>query len=213
MTNEQAGLRRATLAGVVAGLRSQAQLAMLARSIDDGETAPPSGPLGRLFGSPQARRAIQVAAVGETIVDKLPFTPSRLKPGPFLGRLGFGALSAAALAQTQQTPVVPAAIRGVGGAAIGSVGGYLFRTVIGKATGLPNLVVALAEDAIAIGLARSAIRPESLAELAAEQDGPSPTLATSAPPPAPPTADTPAAPPPGDGDPGTEDPTAPIPSA
>ena len=56
ITNEQAGLRRATLAGVVAGLRSQAQLAMLARSIDEGETAPPSGPLGRLFGSPGARR-------------------------------------------------------------------------------------------------------------------------------------------------------------
>lgn len=169
LSNEQAGLRRAALAGVVSGLRSQTQLAMLARSIDEGETAPPSGQLGALFRSPAARRALQIAAVGEAIVDKLPIAPSRLKPLPFLGRLGFGAVSAAALAQTQQTPVVQAAIRGAGGAAIGSVGGYLFRTVIGKASGLPAPLVALVEDAIAVGLARSAIRPEALSELASEQ--------------------------------------------
>ena len=213
LTTEQAGLRRAAVAGVVAGLRSQAQLAMLARAIDQGEIKPPSGPIGRLFGSPQARKAIQLAAVGESIVDKLPFTPSRLKPTRFLGRLGAGAVSAVALAQTQQTPIVPAAIRGIGGAAIGSIGGYLFRVTAGKVTGLPSIVVALVEDAVAIGLARSAIRPEAIAELAAEQNATSATRAASTPPRASPTTDTPASAPPDDGDPDTADPNAPPPSA
>jgi uncharacterized membrane protein len=201
LTKEQAGLRRAALMGFVAGLRSQIPLASLARAVGHGEIAAPSGPLGAPLRSERGRQILLVAAVGEAIVDKTPLALSRLKRSALLGRLGSGAISAATLAQTQGIPVGSAAIRGAAGAGIGSVIGYLFRTVIGKATGLPDLVVALAEDAIAIGLARSAIRPEAIAELAAEQ-------AESAAPPGPP-----AVAPPDDGEPGTEGPTVPPPSA
>lgn len=201
LTKEQAGLRRAALMGFAAGLRSQIPLASLARAVAQDEITAPSGPLGTPLRSKRGRQILLVAAVGEAIVDKTPLASSRLKRGALLGRLGSGAISAATLAQTQGTPVTGAAIRGAAGAGIGSVIGYLFRVVGGRITGLPDLIVALAEDTIAIGLARSAIRPEAIAELAAEQ-----TDATAAP-------DPPTAAPPGDGEPGTEDPTAPPPSA
>ena len=175
---EQAGLRRAALMGAVAGLRSQMPLFLLARAVAQGELKPPSGLLGTPLRSKRGHQILLLSAVGEVIGDKLPLTPSRLSKRPFLGRLGFGALSAATLAQTQGIPVVQAALRGAVGAGIGSVVGYAFRVVAGRVTGLPPLVVALAEDAIAIGLARSAIHPDALAEMAAEMETASPATAT-----------------------------------
>ncbi len=226
LTKEQAGLRRATLMGIVAGLRSQTPLGVMARAVDHGEIAPPAGALGRLLRSPQGRRVLKLSALGEVIVDKTPLARSRVSPKNLLGRLGFGALAAATLAQTQGTPVVPAALRGAAGAGLGSVAGFTFRIVAGRVTGLPDLLVALAEDAVAVGLARSAINPGAIADLAAEQDdatidtttsaeppAPSTVQATIPAPPPPPTIDTPAAAPPGEGEAGTEAPTAPVPSA
>ena len=209
LTKEQAGLRRAALMGFAAGLRSQIPLASIARAVAQGEITAPSGPLGTPLRSKRGRQILLVAAVVEAVVDKTPLASSRLKRSALLGRIGSGAISAATLAQTQGTPVAGAAIRGAAGAGIGSVFGYLFRTVVGRVTGLPDLFVALAEDAVAIGLARSAIRPEAIAELAAEQkESASPTT-----PIPPPTTDSPASTPPGEGDPGTETPTTPVPSA
>ena len=165
---EQAGLRRAALMGAVAGLRSQMPLALLSRAVAQGEVSAPTGWLGTPLRSERGRQILLLSAVGEAIVDKTPLVAGRLSRNPFLGRLGFGAISAATLAQTQGTPVVQAALRGAAGAGIGSVVGYAFRVVVGRVTGLPDLVVALAEDAVAVGLARSAIRPEALAEMAEE---------------------------------------------
>lgn len=185
---EQAGLRRAALMGAVAGLRSQVPMALLARAVAQGEVKAPSGLFGTPLRSTRGRQILFVSAVGEAIGDKLPFAPSRLGRQPFLGRLGFGAISAAALAQTQGTPVVQAALRGAAGAGMGSVAGYAFRIVAGRVTGLPDLVVALAEDAVAVGLARSAIRPEALAEMAEEMETatpPTPPAPTAEPNPAP----------------------------
>lgn len=162
----QAGLRRAALMGVVAGLRSQMPLGVLARAVDQGEVTPPTGVLGILLRSPQGRRVLKLSALGEAIIDKTPLPPNRLRPKPFIGRLGFGALAAATLAQTQGTPALQAALRGAVGAGIGSICGSLFRTGAGRLTGFPDLVVALVEDTIAVGLARSAIQPDALAEMA-----------------------------------------------
>jgi len=178
ITPEQAGLRRAALMGAVAGLRSQMPMVALSRAVALGEVKAPSGLLGMPLRSKRGRQILLLSAVGEVIGDKLPFTPSRLSRKPFLGRLGFGALSAATLAQTQGTPVIQAALRGAVGAGIGSIVGYAFRIVVGRVTGLPNLVVALAEDAIALGLAQSAIRPEALAEMAEEMAADTPSAAT-----------------------------------
>jgi uncharacterized membrane protein len=91
-----------------------------------------------------------LAAV-ELIMDKLPNTPSRKTPGPFAARIVSGALSGAALcAAARQSSVVGVLLGGLG-AVVGTLGGYEARTRLVKAWGVPDFVVALLEDAVAIG--------------------------------------------------------------
>ena len=147
---------RAGLLGVVAGLRSQLPTAALAaRGLE-----PSSGPLA-VLGSGGGRRASYLAAVGEIVADKLPVTPSRMDRGPLIGRVVSGAIAGAVLASARGVRgarlVLPMAA-GAGGAYLGSWGGYTARKAVGAATGLPDPVVAVGEDLVAVGLAAAAVR-------------------------------------------------------
>lgn len=151
---------RPFLMGVAAGLRSQTPLAVLAHRHGDAPEGTPwrSWPV---FRSANGRTALALAAAGEMIADKSPFAPARIKPGPLFGRAAFGALAGAAIEgehPTTDDPLRQGAMIGAVGAVAGSVGGYLLRTVIVKVTPLPDGLVALGEDALAIALARKASR-------------------------------------------------------
>jgi uncharacterized membrane protein len=86
-------------------------------------------------------------ALGELVADKLPKTPSRKAPGPFLFRIASGALCGAALTGGQ----VGGLIAGALGGAAGTLGGYEFRARLVKTIGGKDLPIALLEDIIAIG--------------------------------------------------------------
>jgi uncharacterized membrane protein len=91
-----------------------------------------------------------VLALAEWVNDKLPKTPSRKAPGPFIGRIVFGAFSGAALCSAgKQSPVIGALVGGLGAVA-GTLGGYEARTRLVKALHVPDFVIALLEDALAI---------------------------------------------------------------
>ena len=91
-----------------------------------------------------------VLAIGELIADKLPKTPSRKAPGPFIGRIVTGALSGAALGAANQS-LTGGLVAGALGGIAGTLGGYEFRARLVKATGGKDLPIALLEDLIAIG--------------------------------------------------------------
>jgi uncharacterized membrane protein len=91
-----------------------------------------------------------VLAVGELIADKLPKTPSRKAPGPFIGRILSGALCGAALGANSQA-LIGGLLAGVLGGVAGTLGGYEFRSRLVRAIGGNDLPIALIEDAIAIG--------------------------------------------------------------
>lgn len=149
--------RRALQLGVVAGFRSQLPLALLSGMIQASPTAAPlPGPFNWLH-SPRILTALRIAAVGETVGDKLPFVPSRLEPGPFIGRLAFGGVAAAGFAMVAHQPPVPAALLGVAGGAAGSVAGNRARGYLTSAAGLPDQVGAVLEDLLAIGLGINAV--------------------------------------------------------
>jgi uncharacterized membrane protein len=99
---------------------------------------------------------LTVLAVGELIVDKLPKTPSRKAPGPFVGRIVTGALSGAALGASANA-FSAGLVAGISGAIVGTLGGYEARMRTVRATGEKDLPVALAEDLIAIGGAASIV--------------------------------------------------------
>ena len=103
------------------------------------------------LGSTVAVYILTAGAVVELIVDKLPKTPSRKSPVGLIARFVLGGLSGAALcAAANQSMVLGAVLGGVGGVA-GAFAGYEARTRLVKALNVPDTVVALLEDAVAIG--------------------------------------------------------------
>ncbi len=149
--------RHALQLGVVAGFRSQLPLALLGGMIQGSPTVTAlPGPFNWLR-SPRVLTVLRIAAVGETVGDKLPFVPSRLEPGPFIGRLVFGGVAAAGLAMVAHQPPVPAALLGVAGGAAGSIAGNRARGYLTSAAGLPDQVGAVLEDLLAIGAGINAV--------------------------------------------------------
>jgi uncharacterized membrane protein len=136
--------------GVVAGLRSMTAPAVVSWGarlgwIDLQNT------WAAFLGSLPALYLLTAFAIAELVVDKLPRTPSRKSPGPFAARVVIGAFCGAVLCMAaRQSPLAGAVLGALGGVA-GTLGGYQARTGLVRALKAPDLVIALLEDAIAVG--------------------------------------------------------------
>jgi uncharacterized membrane protein len=95
--------------------------------------------------------AFTAFAIFELVIDKLPKTPSRKKPAGFAARIVLGALSGTALCVATQHSPAAGAVLGVLGGVAGTLGGYEARARLVKDLRVPDFVVALLEDAVAIG--------------------------------------------------------------
>lgn len=151
-------LLRAALLGVLSGSRSATPLAVLALNHDTPEVRG-RWQRWRLFRSPIGRGALVAAGVGELVGDKLPATPSRVDAGPLFGRAVSGAVAGIAMAGTGRrgTPVA-AAFAGAFGALVGSWLFYRARKTVVEKAGVPDVVVALVEDAVAISGSVAVVR-------------------------------------------------------
>lgn len=140
----------AFLIGVFAGLRSLTAPAATAWSAHLRWLSLQS-PLAWL-GSWPAVVLFTLLALGELVADKLPKTPSRTAPSGLIARVLLGGLSGAAVyfAGSNQGIWPGAAVGAIGGI-VGCFGGYQVRTRLVKALGLPDFVVAVMEDLVAIG--------------------------------------------------------------
>jgi uncharacterized membrane protein len=90
-------------------------------------------------------------ALVELIADKLPSTPSRTKPVGLIARIVLGGLSGAGVVVSGAQSIVLGAVLGAVGGVAGAFAGYEARTRLVKALKVPDFVVALLEDAVAIG--------------------------------------------------------------
>ncbi len=95
-----------------------------------------------------------VVALGELVGDKLPRVPSRLSPGPFVGRCVVGAYAGLVVGGKLGLDFAPAALIGIAGAAAGALSGASYRKAVARAR-LPDLWFALVEDAVAVAIAFS----------------------------------------------------------
>ena len=140
---------RTTLLGLATGGRNAAGLTAL---VVAGRGTPGLLPPGR---------ALLVAAaagyVGETVGDKMPWTPSRLKPPLLAVRMTTGALVGVELARRARQPVWAAGLVGFAAAAVGSYAGAAWRRQSAKSR--PDWQGALIEDAAVLALAAAATRP------------------------------------------------------
>jgi uncharacterized membrane protein len=105
------------------------------------------------IGSKVAVAAFSLAAIAELVADKLPSTPNRTSAGPLVARIVFGGLTAATVAVSSGESLVTGAVLGGIGGVIGAFAGYEIRRRLVTRLRFNPLVVALAEDLIAIGLA------------------------------------------------------------
>ena len=160
-TTRQPGSQTRTIAaalGFVAGLRSQLPFALLATVANGGRFGQTSGKPLSLLRSRGTLVALSLAANGELIADKLPFTPSRIGKAPLAGRLVIGgAVGTAVFREARQSATIGALV-GAAGAGAGSFAGYYARRSLVKATGFPDFVWAATEDALALGMGMLAIR-------------------------------------------------------
>ena len=90
-------------------------------------------------------------ALAELVNDKLPKTPSRKATGPFAARIVMGAFSGAALCASANQSAAIGAVAGGLGAVAGTLGGYEVRTRLVRLLRVPDFVIALVEDAVAVG--------------------------------------------------------------
>jgi uncharacterized membrane protein len=91
-----------------------------------------------------------VLAIVELVLDKLPSTPSRTAPVGLIARIVLGGASGVALATGAGISVSVAGVLASIGAIAGAFAGYHIRHAVVTRTHLPDLVVAIAEDAIAV---------------------------------------------------------------
>lgn len=154
---ELRSLGRSALLGAATGMRSMAAPSQLSRSLSVCSPRPADAAMTRILRRPAVAAALQVAAVGEMVVDKLPIVPDRISPGPLFGRLMIGAMAGSVGAGTNGRSRAAGALLGGIGAVIGAYLGFHARRALTRRAGLPDLPVALAEDALAIQLARTAI--------------------------------------------------------
>ena len=138
--------------GVVAGMRSLTAPAILRTWLSRQRHLAPT-PLDRVA----TPTVMAVIATGELVADKLPFTPDRTCPPSVAFRALSGALVGGSFcAANRRSPVVGALV-GAAGAVAATYGAFYLRRYLVKERGLPDVVVALVEDAAANALGRSVL--------------------------------------------------------
>jgi uncharacterized membrane protein len=134
------------LSGAATGLRASAGLGIL---VEAGEPGLPAALRGNA-----ARAAAALAIVTELVIDKLPQTPSRLEPAGLAGRVAAAALAGAVIARGAQRPVALPVAVAAGAALLSARIGHDVRASLSRSR--PPLVVAAAEDVVALNLASNA---------------------------------------------------------
>jgi uncharacterized membrane protein len=140
----------AFLIGVVAGLRSMTAPAVVAFAAHSSWLELHRTPLAFMGATPTVIIFIALAAT-ELVVDKLPTTPSRLAPTGLAARTISGALSGASIAAAAAQSVPLGAVLGVAGGIAGAFVGHSLRSRLVRRLKVPDWVIALLGDAIAVG--------------------------------------------------------------
>jgi uncharacterized membrane protein len=139
----------AFLIGVIAGLRTMTAPAIVAWAANRYWLNLHDSPLA-FMGSTAAVAVFTVLALGELVVDKLPSTPNRTQLLGLIGRSVLGGLSGVAVAASGAQSIALGAVLGVAGAIAGAFAGHEVRNRLVRALKVPDFVVALLEDAVAI---------------------------------------------------------------
>jgi uncharacterized membrane protein len=147
--NSSQVLLLAFLIGVISGLRSLTAPVIVAWAARRNWLSLLNTPLFFMASTP-AVVLFTVLAVAELVADKLPTTPSRIEGPGLIARVVLGSLSGAALALSGRQSIAAGIVLGGLGGFIGAFAGYEIRRRLVQALKVPDLVIAILEDAVAI---------------------------------------------------------------
>ncbi|MFW5942521.1 MAG: DUF4126 family protein, partial [Chloroflexota bacterium] len=119
--------------GAIAGMRSMSAPALVAQALGRREAPAAESGLG-LLGQPAVAALLKLFAAGELVGDKLPFTPSRLDPGPLAGRMAAGAVAGATVARLGNGSAGAGALLGAVSAVAGAFAAFHARRALGEKT-------------------------------------------------------------------------------
>ena len=139
----------AVLVGAAAGLRSFTAPAVVSELARSRALAAEVEGL-QFVRRPAIAHTITALAIGEAIADKLPFIPNRTDAVPLIGRAVTGGLSAAAVCSSNRRSPIWGALLGAVSAVGAAYAAYELRRRASKALCLPDAVIAIAEDALAV---------------------------------------------------------------
>ncbi len=140
----------AFLIGVIGGLRALTAPAVTSWAAHLGWLNLANSPL-KFMGSMITVAFFTILACVELVTDQLPSTPARTKPAGLVPRILLGALCGATVASAGGQPLALGAVLGAVGGVVGAFAGYEVRTRLVKALGVPDFVIAVLEDAVAVG--------------------------------------------------------------
>ena len=140
---------RALALGAISGLRSASGPAFVSRAASRGYMDLSGTPLAFL-GSPLLSKALVVAALGEFVGDKLPSTPSRTALPTLLVRAASGGVVGAAAFVSADRRAAMGVLLGSSAAVAAAFAGERLRALVGREAGLPDPVVAVAEDTVVL---------------------------------------------------------------
>jgi uncharacterized membrane protein len=140
----------AFLIGIVAGLRSLTAPAVVAWAAHRNWSDLHNTSLS-FMGSTAAVVIFILLALVELVADQLPSTPSRTKPPGLIARIVLGGLSGACVAGAGAQSMMLGALLGAIGGVAGAFAGYEVRTRLVRALKVPDLIIAVLEDVVAIG--------------------------------------------------------------
>lgn len=141
----------ASAIGIVAGMRAFAAPAIVAQLACRGTFSIGCEAL-KTMGKRKTANVLSALSVGELIGDKVPTIPKRTRSFALITRIISGAVCGAVLCASRKRPPVLGAMAGAFGATGGTFAAYHLRKAITESLGLPGPAVAVAEDALAIGL-------------------------------------------------------------
>ena len=142
---------RAAGLGVIAGLRSMTAPALVSRGSAIKGLFNGNASEQPKWGTRTAAMFLGALAVGEMVFDKMPMAPNRTMPGSVLFRAASGALVGATLFAANREDRTRGAIAGAIGAVAATYGAYYLRKELGEKWHVPDPVLGLVEDAIAVG--------------------------------------------------------------
>jgi uncharacterized membrane protein len=135
--------------GIVAGLRSLTAPAVVAWAAQRGWLNLHGTSLA-LMGSTVAVAIFTILAVIELVTDQLPSTPARTKAPGLIARILLGGLAGAAIALAGGQSAAIGACLGAAGGIVGAFTGYQVRTGLVRALKVPDFVIAVVEDLVAV---------------------------------------------------------------